>query len=143
MNLRVKLFGPVEVREGAVRRGPFPTRKAKGLFAYLVLNRSRAHTREKLAGTFWSDKSERAARSCLRTALWRVRGVLEPDGVSPGTYLRKRDHTLQFTAGPDFELDVAQFEDRVRRADVTGDEAEHEPLRRLQEAVELYRGDLL
>ncbi|MDX1395034.1 MAG: hypothetical protein R3195_11610 [Gemmatimonadota bacterium] len=71
-----------------MRLAPFPTRPAKGLFAYLVLNRSTAHTREKLADTFWGEQSERSARKCLRTTIWRVRSVIEGQGIDPGTYLR-------------------------------------------------------
>lgn len=142
--LHVRLFGPVEIHEGKTCRAPFPTRQAKGLFAYLVLNRGRAHTREKLAGTFWAERPERSARKCLRTAIWRVRAVLEPEGVVPGTYLKMRDHTMQFTGGPDFQLDVAEFEDCLRRANgSTAEGTDVDSLRLLQEAVVLYRGDLL
>lgn len=142
--LHVRLFGPVEVHAGPTRRGPFPTRQAKGLFAYLVLNRGRAHTREKLAGTFWAARPDGSARKCLRTTIWRVRAVLEPEGVAPGTYLKARDHTMEFDGGPDFRLDVAEFEDRVERAGgstVEGAEADSPQL--LEEAVALYRGGLL
>lgn len=139
--LRVKLFGPVEVHEGERRRAPFPTKHAKGLFAYLVLNRGRAHTREKLAGTFWAERPEPAARKCLRTTIWRVRSVLEPKGVVPGTYLKSQDHAMEFIGGADFQLDVAEFEDRVHRAN--GEASDVDSPRLLKEAVALYRGDLL
>jgi DNA-binding SARP family transcriptional activator len=142
--LHVRLFGPVEVHDGGTRRAPFPTRQAKGLFAYLVLNRGRAHTRERLAGTFWAARTEQSARKCLRTTIWRVRGVLEPEGVAPGTYLKSRDHAMEFTGGTDFRLDVAEFEDRVQRANGSAaEDRDTDSIRLLEEAVALYRGDLL
>lgn len=142
--LHVRLFGPVEVYEGETRRPPFPTKQAKGLFAYLVLNRDSAHTREKLAGTFWAERPDRSARKCLRTTIWRVRAVLEPEGIVPGTYLKMRDHTMEFTGGADFRLDVAQFEDCLQRANgSSGEDSDVHSLRRLERAVALYRGDLL
>ncbi len=142
--LHVRLFGPVEVYQGETPRGPFPTKQAKGLFAYLVLHRGRAHTREKLAGTFWATRSERLARNCLRTTIWRVRAVLEPEGIAPGTYLKSRDHAMEFTGGSDFRLDVADFEDRLHRAEgTTATDSDPDSLRLLEEAVALYRGDLL
>jgi DNA-binding SARP family transcriptional activator len=142
--LRVNLFGPVEVHEGEMRLAPFATRHAKGLFAYLVLNRGRAHTREKLAGTFWAEKAEQAARRCLRTTIWRVRAVLEPKGVVPGTYLKAHDHAMEFTGGAGFWLDVSEFEDCLHRANgSTGERFDGESLRLLEQAVALYRGDLL
>lgn len=142
--LRVRLFGPLEIHEGETRRAPFPTRQAKGLFAYLVLNRGRAHTREKLAGTFWAERPEKSARKCLRTTIWRVRAVLEPEGVVRGTYLNMRDHTLEFTGGADFRLDVAEFEECLQRANgSTGEDADVDSPRLLEKAVALYRGELL
>lgn len=142
--LRVRLFGPVEVHAGETPRGPFPTRQAKGLFAYLVLNRGHAHTRAKLAGTFWASRPEAAARKCLRTTIWRVRAVLEPEGVTPGTYLKSRDHTMEFDGGADFRLDVTEFEGRVERAGGSAaEDPEVDSPRLLEEAVALYRGGLL
>jgi len=49
------------------------TRSAKGLLAYLLLFRHRIHQREALAGLFWSDHSQKGARSCLNSSLRRLR----------------------------------------------------------------------
>jgi DNA-binding SARP family transcriptional activator len=49
--------------------------------AYLILYRNRPHSREVLTGIFWGDHPENRARSCLSTALWRLRKALEPRGL--------------------------------------------------------------
>ena len=85
--LRISLLGvfrishdrhPVEIKAGHT---------LKGILAYLVLFSERIHAREVIAGLFWGDSTEDHARSCLNTALWRLRKILEPDGIPKGTYL--------------------------------------------------------
>ena len=92
------------------------TRSAQGLLAYLLLFRQRIHPREALASLFWGEYSEERARSCLSTALWRVRRVLEPHGVPRGTYLLTTPMgEIGFNQQSDYWLDVAVFEKRVSR----------------------------
>src|SRR4030042_150031 len=56
--LEIRLLGGLELgRDGRVL-DQLPLRAARSLFAYLVLNRERAHTRDLLAGTFWPDFDE-------------------------------------------------------------------------------------
>jgi DNA-binding SARP family transcriptional activator len=104
-------------------------RAVQSLLAWLLLNRRKAHARETLAAIFWGEQTEARARSCLSTALWRLRQVLEPDGVPRGTYLIAQPSVVGFNCDSDYWLDVAAFEDGAGRGS--------------EEAVACYTGDLL
>ena len=72
--LEVRLLGRFEVRlDGAPI--DLASRPAQSLFAYLTLNASVPHRRERLAGTLWPDTSDANARNSLRHALWTLRRV--------------------------------------------------------------------
>jgi len=85
--LRIRLLGIVQISHDGLSEQIKILHQIKGLLAYLLLFRHRFHTREVLADLFWGDQSEDRARKCLSTALWRLRKVLEPDGIRRGTYL--------------------------------------------------------
>jgi DNA-binding SARP family transcriptional activator len=140
------LFGGVRVaHHGDPTADGKITRRVKALLAYLLLHRHRIHPREVLAGLFWGDHSEERARSCLSTALWRLRRVLEPEGTARGAYLVTTPMgEVGFNRQSDHWLDVAEFEktvDRCLTKSVTSVEVE-DPCR-LEDVLQLYTGDLL
>jgi DNA-binding SARP family transcriptional activator len=81
----------------------------------------------------------------LNTALWRLRKVLEPEGVPRGTYLITTSMgKIGFNRQSDYCLDVAEFEKHTQKAlaqpytELTAVQA-----RTLEDALSLYSGDLL
>src|SRR5687767_4284807 len=86
--MKVFLFGGVRIAHDDQPADPRATKSIQALLAFLVIHRHHPHRRDVLAGLFWGDSSESRARSCLSTALWRLRAVLEPQGIPRGTYLR-------------------------------------------------------
>jgi DNA-binding SARP family transcriptional activator len=127
--LRIQLFGTVQVtHDGRASDGRL-IHAVQSLLAWLLLNRRKTHARETLAGLFWGEQTESRARSCLSTALWRLRLVLEPEGIPRGTYLVTRPAVVGFNCESDYWLDVAAFEEGVGRGS--------------EEAVACYTGDLL
>lgn len=139
--LRIRMLGGLHVSRGEQPLGGFPTQKSRGLFAYLALNRGRSHSRGTLVGRFWGDSPESVARKNLRTDIWRIRAVLEPEGVAPGSCLFVCQDEVALSASADHWLDVHEFEARLDEAG-TG-EADERVAGLLRAAVELYRGDLL
>jgi len=113
--------------------------------AYLLLQRNRLHSRETLAGIFWGDYEKERARSCLNTALWRLRSSLEPKGIPPGTYLiTTPTGEIGFNLESEHRLDVAIFEDRVTQALTKPAEAlDAMEVKELENVLKLYTGDLL
>ncbi len=142
--LRIQLFGQLRVYQGERCLNKFPTNKAQHLFCYLVLHRQRCHSRNVLAGLFWGDSPEEQARKCLRTSLWRLRSLLEPDRNLQGAYLIIENDEICFNTHTDYWLDVEEFE---RLADSRWQMADGSPNQdatsHLQSAISLYQGDLL
>ncbi len=143
--LRVSLFGGIQIAHEGGPDVETPTRAVQILLAYLLLQRRRTHSRESLLGTFWGDHDEGAARNCLNTTLWRLRRVLEPPGVPRGTYLITTPAgEVGFNALSTYWLDVDVLE---RHASAVIDASEEaltaSAVARLEEAVQLYTGDVL
>ena len=80
--LRIYALGGFQVYKGHDFVCHFSTRNTEKLLCYLVLNRHRFHPREVLAELFWGKSRPKNTRHCLRTALWRLRSVLEDSYVS-------------------------------------------------------------
>ena len=148
--LRIFLFGQVRLFRGEAPLAKFPTTKSEELFTYLVLQRQRTHSRDAVAGVFWGDSPDELARKSLRTALWRLRGLIEPDGCEPGTYLVVDHDQVGFNTQSDYWLDVEEFESRLTMVPVVhfssvSLEGPFQPklLDELRTTIDLYQGDLL
>jgi DNA-binding SARP family transcriptional activator/tetratricopeptide (TPR) repeat protein len=126
--LCLHFLGPLDIRCDDQQLPKPPTAKSQSLLAYLVLHRHQVQPRERLAGLFWGDRSDRKARRSLTTALWHIRRCLPQEGL-----LLSDAHSAQFDPQADLWLDVDKFESLASHHDVSS----------LQAAVALYRGDLL
>jgi WD40 repeat protein/DNA-binding SARP family transcriptional activator len=100
--LEIDLLGQFSVR---INGSPveIPSRPAQSLLAYLALNASAAHRREKLAGIFWPDSPEADARRNLRQALWYIRRAIDANGRK---YLRSDDISIALDGRADYRLDA-------------------------------------
>lgn len=143
--LRIRLFGTPSLARDGERPEVRVTRTALGLFAYLALHRNRVHSRDRLSALFWADQGEARARSCLSTALWRLRRALDPPGAEGGSFVSTaRGGEVAFNRSSDYWLDVEVFEDAVRALAVKPFHAlDLGEAGRLEAAVELYTGDVL
>ncbi len=135
-SLRIRLLGEFDLRRGEALLPPLESARAASLLAYLLLHREAPQSRQRLAFLLWPDSTEPQARTNLRHVLHTLRRSL-PD---PDQFLEVTPRTLQWRGAAPFWLDVAAFEAAISRAQRA---AADEGLASLQEAVELYRGDLL
>jgi hypothetical protein len=78
---RSGLFGGLQLETSDGAQPRFATRKARELFAYLILNRGHMQSREQLADLCWPDSESERARRALNTTVWRIQKVV---GASPG-----------------------------------------------------------
>jgi DNA-binding SARP family transcriptional activator len=142
--LRIQLFGAVRVSHADRSQDTRLIHTVQALLAWLILNRRKTHAREALAGIFWGEQREDRARSCLSTALWRLKQALEPDGVPPGAYLISGPAAVGFNCGSDHWLDVAAFEEGAGLLRTLGPAADSRPdWARAEAAIGHYTGDLL
>ncbi|MET0228329.1 MAG: AAA family ATPase, partial [Actinomycetes bacterium] len=132
--LRIRLLGELDLRRDEVAVPPLGSARAESLLAYLLLHREAAQPRQRLAFLLWPDSSDPQARTNLRHLLHNLRRAL-PD---PDRFLEVTQRTLRWRDDAAWWLDVAAFEDAVARAGQAG-----QAVPALQEAVELYGGDLL
>jgi DNA-binding SARP family transcriptional activator len=143
-DLEVELFGGFRLRRRGEPLPPVPSRVARSLFAYLLLHRDTAHSRERLAAQFWPDLPPSRARRRLSHTLWQIQDALaeastdlDPVEVTPDT--------LAIRATATYTVDVEAFEqglDRLRgRRDAGHGRARD--LADLERIVDLYRGDVL
>jgi DNA-binding SARP family transcriptional activator len=143
--LQITLFGGVRVTHDNWLNEVKLTREMQSLLAYLLLQRHRAHSREVLVGVFWGEHSQENAHRALNTALWRLKRVLEPDGVPAGTYLTNaQSGEVGFNRESQYWLDVEEFEQMTRQLITSPTQKVREvDVEECETSLELYRGELL
>jgi DNA-binding SARP family transcriptional activator len=142
--LSISLLGGMHIELDGVVADHGLTPTIQSLFAYLLLYRRRTHPRDVLANLFWGDYSQERARNCLNTAIWRLRRVLEPEGIKGGAYLSASTGEIGFNAKSDFWLDIAAFEDGLdQNLACPVDQATEARVQPLIQTMKLYTGDLL
>lgn len=142
--LQITLFGHVSVVHSQAN-GPLKlSRSTQAFFAYLLLQQTPV-SRDVLMDVFWMDYSPDRARSCLTSALCRLRHLLEPDNVTPGTYLVSGNMgEVGFNWDSGHFLDTESFERHIYpllrkpNADLSENDIEG-----IEQVLRLYRGDLL
>ncbi|MEJ2557399.1 MAG: BTAD domain-containing putative transcriptional regulator [Anaerolineae bacterium] len=136
--LTIRLFGQLQVQQDDQVLDGWNSRKGQELLAYLLLHRERTHTRQALADLLWPESSTEQSMKYLRHTLWRLQTVL--------------DHRIQVTDPESLGLnlkaglwlDVLEFEQAYARVQgISGDDLDGQRAQIVQEALNLYRGDLL
>ena len=125
----VKLLGGFEARLSGGPHLDIASKKTRALLAFLALPAGRPHSRAKLVGLLWSERSDEQARNSLRQALAELARALSP--VTPSPLLKGRD-TLAIDPAA-VETDAIVFE-QLAASEKTSD---------LRRAAALYGGDLL
>jgi len=124
--LRARLLGTMDLRLGEQRLALPGSARAESLFAYLLLHQDAPQPRQHLAFLLWPDSTEGQAHTNLRKVLLILRRTL-PDA---DRLIDIGPRTLHWRADVPVWLDVEQFEQALAEG-------------RLEEAVELYAGELL
>jgi DNA-binding SARP family transcriptional activator len=143
--LRISLFGCVRVSFDNFTSNLNLSPIIQALLAYLLLERQRIHSRDVLAGLFWGDNTQKRARGCLNTTIWRLRHSLEPEGIPVGTYLTiTQQGEVGFNTNSQHWLDVEVFEDQMQRFLITPYEAiDSREADKIERTLTIYQGDLL
>ena len=143
--LQVSLFGSMKVIRAHEQSKLKLTRTIQLLLAYLLLERHRLHSRDVLSDLFWGEYSQDRARRCLNTSLWRLRQAIEGDESDAESFLVVSEvGEVGFNAGSDYWLDVAAFEECVKRVKTRPFESVRpSEVEELEANLQLYVGDLL
>lgn len=157
--LQVSLFGKMSISwPGGPEDLHCGSAKAQELFAYLVLHRNRAHSRERLGSLLWDHVSTERSKAYLRKALWQLQHapIARPFGQPPASdgHASRADgaepllvvdgNWVQLNARADIWLDVDVFEAAFRAVrDLDAGAMEPPVAEALRRAVALYTSDLL
>ena len=142
--LKVRLFGTGEAFYGDRPLAGFPSQQPHLLLAYLLLNSTRPHLRDQLAGIFWGDYPSTSARKYLRNSLWKLRQMFEAAGAQLDDYLLVNDDSISFIHTAPYWLDVEVFESVIEGCrDVLGQYLTLQQASQLEQVVDLYTDELL
>ena len=130
--IRANLFGTLTLWRDDEQLDFSGSTTARSLLAYLLLHHSQTQSRLKLAGSFWPEMDEARARRALTQALWRIRNVI-PE------ILESDSQHIQVSKSTDLWIDIETFE-KLSKESIDGKNTNSQTL---QQAVKLYRGDLL
>lgn len=140
----VSLFGRFTARRNDQPLPALNARRLQELLSYLLLYRDRPHSRESLADLLWGDRSTAQSKKCLRQALWEMQNALNDPEQGIADLLVIEPDWIEVNSEVDLQLDVTQFEEAFTRCrGIAGADLSPDCLALLQQAVQLYRGDLL
>ncbi len=143
--LRLMLLGkPQMSREGAPVIG-FIYNKALALLAYLAVTR-RPHSRETLAGLFWGEMPDNDAKANLRKILSALRDVAGPQLVIDRQTVAIDPASAVWLDTQVLETQLSKILFRGRGVAASAPSAStllESDVRRIEDAVSLYRGDFL
>ena len=137
---RIRLLGDFCVQRGEEAPAHFETRQTAALLTYLAFFPDRAHSREALAEQLWPEEDPETTRSRLRTTLWALRRILEPEPTLTGSVLISDRAEIRLDANA-FTTDTHEFECALKAAAQTIPESERAAC--LRRAITLYTDDLL
>jgi DNA-binding SARP family transcriptional activator len=146
--LQVKLLGGFECRVDGhlVLPDAWGSRKARSLFKFLLLRRGRPILVGDLLDEFWPDLPFDGARHALRSTVHRMRRALEPHrrARASSAFVQVADDAISLPLDAGTEVDLYEFEDRLRQAARCEAQADLAGANRLrEEAIAAYGGELL
>jgi DNA-binding SARP family transcriptional activator len=143
--LRVCFFSKFAVRCDEQVVAGLEARKVQELFSYLLLHRNQPHPRESLAALLWGDVPTAQSKKSLRQVLWQLQSALDAQtGRLEARVLLVEPEWVQFNAEASIWLDVTEFERGFACTQgLPGEDLDASRFAALQNAVQLYRGDLL
>jgi DNA-binding SARP family transcriptional activator len=145
-SLHINLFGRFSVRHDNQLVEGLAGGKVQELLAYLLLYRDRPHSRDVLADRLWPECETDQQRKYLRHALWQLQSTLGhlENNSSARSLLQIEPNWVSLNRATPFWLDVAVLEAASARVlRVQGQAFDRETTVIVQDAVDLYAGDLL
>ena len=97
--IEIRLLGTLQVSSDGAPAAVFTSDKERALLAFLVADGPQPYRRELLAGLFWPESSERAARASLRNALAKLRRSLHDQPDDPLFEITYQTVALRADAG--------------------------------------------
>lgn len=144
-SVTIRVFGKFSAELDGRRLDGIRVGRLQELFCYLLLNRSRPHSREVLAAMFWGESPTAQSKKYLRQALWQLQTALGLPEKEPRSRLLVLDADwVSVNSEADYWFDVCEFEQSFCDAQGTiGQNLDPTKAARVAKAADLYRGELL
>lgn len=140
--IRINLFGEFSIlKDGKpILTYLSNTRKTKLFMAYLLVNRDRSVPHKDLFELLWSGEEYSNPGTALRTLLYRLRGMLDKEGINNAVISKKG--TYHWNPNLNISIDIIEFEEYalkgLNKSDLTINRTDN-----LKKALEIYKGNLL
>ncbi len=139
--LNIHLFGKLRIRRDENPLHDSIVGKPVEIFCYVLLNRHAPVMRESLADLLWDDLQ---SKRHLRQTLCALKKKLYAGHTNFPELLVIKNDSVRLNLQADFWLDVAAFEEAFQSvARISGKALNGQQAQVLQQATDLYRGDLL
>lgn len=113
--------------------------KAAALLCYLVLNRDKMYSRDKLASIFWDSASIETARYNLRYTLWSLRKILDADKQQAPFIITYKD-CCRINPDASIYTDISEMEKLLEEnLESTGSDL----IESLNKVKSIYKGEFL
>lgn len=143
MDIKIFLFGMIEVMSNKQLLASFPTKKSRAIFVFLALSRGKHFQREVLASEFWQKLSPTNARKALNTDIWRLSRSLKGIGVEMEQLIAVTDETLAFVPSSHCWVDVENFQQGLQKIDeINPNSVSKKQIDDIEAKLALYRGEL-
>ncbi len=144
VELRVHLLGVFRLSLNNRQIPNFASKKAKSLFAYLLLHRGTLVSREVLAEALWGDHGVADLRKAFRQELWCIRAAFRKGDSDPDHYVITDGDNIGFRDDAEYWLDIDEFKSVTDVATSLAPETMTEDqVQKLHKSVALYQGDFL
>jgi DNA-binding SARP family transcriptional activator len=138
--LKIQLLGGFQLTDNESPVTNFNSPRLQEFLTFILLHRHTTQSRQRIAFLFWSDTSDRQARTNLRQLLHNLRSSLP----SSDRYLITEEGTIGWNPEASFQLDVAQFEEALEAVQAAQAGADQNVLyEQLKKTISLYTGPLL
>jgi len=144
--LHLHLLGKLQILRGDATLSEFLAGKEQALLIYLACQPDRRFSREHLATLLWSETAPSRARYNLRRALWHLRSAFNEVELDPEEVLTADESWIRLASSAPCWVDVLDFEQVLQTVfqDVQSQlSSTSERVRRIHEALDLYRGEFL
>ena len=135
VQLSISLLGPMQVHLAEQPITAFESNRVRALLAYLAVEATRVHHRQKLAALLWPEWPDAVARKNLRSALPNLRQAIGDYQADPPLLLITRE-TIQFNPAGNYQLDVTTLLQATEQHNSA-------PIQQVEAAIDLYRGEFL
>lgn len=142
--IKIFLFGKFCVCYGNQPLDGLEVHKVQELFAYLVVNRNRFHSRDKLADLLWSNSSPLQSKQYLRQTLCQLKAILDKYCETDNNILSIESEWIKINPAADLWTDIDEFKKAYSQAlGMQGRALTEQIVDTLQVAVDLYQGEFL